>query len=181
MEKYLTGLYDLIENGQSDKFYIELDKINASDYEFFKVTKNEILEISYCIWTILSEFPVYFKDFDENYISVMEQIMKKCYDCFQEKYKNDIDFLWIFGFFIEMFPENFLLVNDDYLDMEENGKKFIKQAYEMNSNLAPAIYFATDREDTELLKSAREYMKENFTENTGLYEYFVGVQFAEKE
>ncbi|RBP35391.1 hypothetical protein [Garciella nitratireducens] len=129
----LDKLERIIKNEKCKKLQEFFDAINE-DY-LKTVGKYDLFKISFYAWYILSEWGRLSPKL-EKYLDQAENILIDAFKIATEKYLNDGDYLWLYGYLISVFPEHFLSVYSDYLKAENTGKQMLSVALRMQYPLA---------------------------------------------
>ena len=166
--------YDFIENQDWNTVYEYVNTINANPEFFDGIDKYELAELSFCVWYLLAEMGRYPK-FDQNFYPDLEEVLYNAYLYYQKKFTGDNDFIFLMGYMISLFPENFPKLGD-YLSVKEFGKRLMEIAYQNEPN-NPFIYLlnlrnGSDSGDKETILLARAYVSTKFKNCKGLTDYF---------
>lgn len=106
--------------------------------------------------------------------------LKKTYVIAKEKWWNDSDCLWLFGYFMCINPIAFPYVSIDIREVEEEGNHLIAKAYRHNPNnqLAEILYLV-DNSNKRKYKKAQKEVKKNiymyFPHQSEIEKYFLEV------
>lgn len=90
----------------------------------------------------------------EKCLNQAENILLDAFKIATEKYSNDRDFLWFYGYLISVFPEHFVSVYSDYLKAENTGKQMLNVASQMQYTLA--IIFNEKFSEKDVLESGKK-------------------------
>ena len=109
-----------------------------------------------------------------------ENILLNAFKIATEKYSNDGDYLWFYGYLISVFPEHFVSVYSDYLKAENTGKQMLNVASQMQYTLA--IIFNEKFSEKDVLESGKKDLENIFDKSTEVYNYFIKmIELIESE
>ncbi|WP_064213647.1 hypothetical protein, partial [Geobacillus stearothermophilus] len=109
-----------------------------------------------------------------------ENILLDAFKIATEKYSNDVDYLWFYGYLISVFPEHFVSVYSDYLKAENTGKQMLNVASQMQYTLA--IIFNEKFSEKDVLESGKKDLENMFDKSTEVYNYFIKmIELIESE
>lgn len=166
----LDKLERIIKNEKWEELIVFLDDINK-DY-LKTVEKYDLFRISFYTWYVMAEWgrlsPKLEKCLDQ-----AEHILIDAFKIATEKYSNDEDYLWFYGYLISVFPEHFLSIYSDYLKAENAGKQMLNVASRMQYPLA--IIFNEKFLEKDVLEKGKKDLENMFNESTEVYDYFIRI------
>ena len=159
----------LIEENSENLIY-NIKKIKENKLEL--VEKHELFKFSFCLWYIMAEWGRISNDL-EDYFDKIEYLFIKSYETANNKYSNDEDFIFLFGYMLDVFPEHFQKVSIDYLETKERGVRMIcsiSQKYPL------AMVLSGEYEnDVDIIKIAKLHLNNLFGKNTFISQYFCNI------
>lgn len=91
-----------------------------------------------------------------------------------DKFNDNVEFLWIFGYMISIFPYYF----GDYFEYENIGKKMIEKAYNLapNDPLIKMLFLNDDSEEYKVAcRKVSSSLNKRFNEDNPINRYFKNV------
>ncbi|ADL69796.1 hypothetical protein Tthe_2325 [Thermoanaerobacterium thermosaccharolyticum DSM 571] len=174
----LDKLDRIIKNDEDWDKFIEL--LNTINEDYLKsIGKYNLFRISFYTWYVMSEWgrlsPKLEKCLDQ-----AEHILIDAFKIATEKYSNDEDYLWFYGYLISVFPEHFLSIYSDYLKAENAGKQMLNVASRRQYPLA--IIFNEKFLEKDILEKGKKDLENMFNESTEVYDYFIRmIELIESE
>ena len=173
----LDKLERIIKNEKWEELIGFFDAINE-DY-LKTVEKYDLFRISFYTWYVMAEWGRLSPKL-EKCLNQAENILLDAFKIATEKYSNDRDFLWFYGYLISVFPEHFVSVYSDYLKAENTGKQMLNVASQMQYTLA--IIFNEKFSEKDVLESGKKDLENIFDKSTEVYNYFIEmIELIESE
>ncbi|SHH27223.1 hypothetical protein [Tepidibacter thalassicus] len=173
----LDKLDRIIKNEKWEKFAEFLYAINE---DYLKIVgKYDLFRISFYTWYVMAEWGILSPKL-EKCLDQAENILIDAFKIATEKYSNDEDYLWFYGYLINVFPEHFLSIYSDYLKAENVGKQMLNMASQMQYTLA--IIFNEKFLEKDVLESGKKDLENMFDKSTEAYDYFITmIELIESE
>ncbi|SJZ74130.1 hypothetical protein [Garciella nitratireducens] len=144
---------------------------DAINEDYLKtVGKYGLFRISFYTWYVIVKWGRLSSKL-EKYLGQAENILIDAFKIATEKYLNDGDYLWLYGYLISVFPEHFLSVYSDYLKAEYTGKQMLNVASQMQYTLA--IIFNEKFLEKDVLENGKKDLENMLDKSTEAYDYFI--------
>ncbi|SHK65197.1 hypothetical protein [Tepidibacter formicigenes] len=174
----LDKLDRIIKKEENWDEFIEF--LNTINEDYLKtVGKYDLFRISFYTWYVMAEWGILSPKL-EKCLEQAENLLIYAFKIATEKYSNDEDYLWFYGYLISVFPEHFLLIYSDYLKAENAGKQMLNVALQMQYTLA--IIFNEKFLEKNVLESGKKDLENMFDKSTEVYDYFIRmIELIESE
>lgn len=161
-----------------DKVYAYVDKLNKEDQPFTNSEKEDVEELSFCVWLLLDTMGMY-PEFNEHFYPNLEKLLLKAYRHLRITYPNDNDLQCLLGYMISLFPENFAGLGESYTEVQKIGDALLKGALQREpNNPFVKVLCADEKSDRNDIFMAIDYIKEHFKNCRELSSYFQRVLLA---
>jgi len=104
------------ENSENYIFYIK--QLNESDLEL--LDKSGLFIFSFDMWYMMAEWGRIDVKL-EDYIDRNQYLLIKSFELAKTKYFEDEDFMWLFGYMLDVFPGNFKPIYDYFKAEKRKG------------------------------------------------------------
>ena len=164
----MMDLDRIVKEENWDMFIEFLNTINRNYLKL--IGKYDLFKISFYAWYVLAEWgrlsPKLEKCLDQ-----AEHILIDAFKIATEKYSNDEDYLWFYGYLISLFPEHFASIYSDYFKAENVGKQMLNVASQRKYPLA--LIFNEEFLGKDVLESGKKDLENMFNKGTEVYDYFI--------
>jgi len=178
LDRILDDLDRIMKNEEDWDTFIEyINTINKDDLELME--KYDLFRISYYTWYVLAEWGRLSPKL-ENCLNQAEHILIGAFKIATEKYSNDEDYLWFYGYLIGLFPEHFVSIYFDYFKAENAGKQMLNIALQKQYPLA--LIFEERCLEKDVLEHGKKDLENMFNKGTEVYSYFIRmIELRENE
>ncbi|WP_427340432.1 hypothetical protein [Caloranaerobacter sp. DY30410] len=165
----LDRLDRIMKNEENWDMFIEF--LNTINKDYLKlIGKYDLFKISFYAWYVLAEWGRLSPKL-ENCLDQAEHILIDAFKIATEKYSNDEDYLWFYGYLISLFPEHFISIYSDYFKAENVGKQMLNVASQRQYPLA--LIFNEEFLEKDVLESGKKDLENMFNKGTEVYDYFI--------
>lgn len=153
-----------------DEYIKFVETLNEEDLK--KENKYELIQLAFCLWLLIEEFGLYCPKL-EVYIERANSIFLEIYELMKDKYSDDKDFKFFFGYMISIFPAHFTEIYPDYDETKKMGKNMIKNV--SNENVLAYVFSNHSDRSAENIQKAKEYLYSIYSQNTFIGDYFTRI------
>lgn len=135
-----------------------------------KLEKEELFDLSFIIWYLLDDAPEYTDDDKESFYVNLYKKIALLYKVAKKRFESNCDFMWLYGYLMEVIPFNFACIDDwNYDSCIKYGSELLEKANKLNNPLGQIFYYTDIHESysNDLCDKAITYLKSNYS-NTAI-------------
>lgn len=145
--------------------------INNFKYDsIYTLSPIELSTFSFDIWNLLKDW-LRLSDSLEIIVPKLHKLLSHCFSAAEQKISKE-DFYWLFGYMLQVGPENFMDDNLDYLTAEKIGLNFLTLAANDYNNPIAKVFLNSTAITSEDILHAETYLSNLFNNTSSIYIYF---------
>lgn len=167
--------WDYINNLEKNYKYKEVYNLLKKEWVSVPQDLKITIYLGFLCWYTVVEWSTFEHNFEESEYSIVEETLIEVTKSGINMFNKDVDFLWMFGYMISLFPYYFGV----YEEWEYRGKKMIEEAKALRPNdpIIEMLYLAgvPSSKYKDSCKRAKPIVLERFNGEGKLNEYFRDV------